>query len=132
MMDTLLADLRYAVRTLRKSPGFAAAAILTLALAIGANTAVFSVVNSVLLRPLPFAEQDRLVMLWETNPHNGQRPDRVAWRDMLAWREQSSAFTNIGTFSMINEVLLGEAEAQRIVACRVTANLFPLLGAQPR
>jgi putative ABC transport system permease protein len=89
-------------------------------------------VNSVLLRPLPFAEPDRLVMLWENDPHNSQRPDRVTWRDILSWREQSSVFTSIGAFSMINEVLLGEAEAQRIVACRVTPDLFPLLGARPR
>ncbi len=132
MLSNLLQDIRYGLRLLAKSPAITVNAVATLALAIGANTAVFSVVNSVLLRPLPFAEPDRLVMLWESNPHNSQRPDRVAWRDMLAWREQSSAFTNIGTFSMINEVLLGEAEAQRVVACRVTANLFPLLGAQPR
>jgi putative ABC transport system permease protein len=71
-------------------------------------------------------------MVWSNNPHNSMKPDRVAWRDILFWREQASVFSNIGTFWMINEVLLGEGEAQRIVACRVTANLFPLLGAQPR
>src|SRR5437879_11780693 len=91
MMDTLLADLRYAVRTLRKSPGFAAAGILTLALAIGSNTAVFSVVNRVLLRPLPFAEQDRLFSLAEQNRHGGTRPP--SYPAFLDWRAQTPAFT---------------------------------------
>src|SRR5215831_19437936 len=121
MLSSLLQDIGYSLRLLSKSPAISVNAVATLALAIGANTAVFSVVNSVLLRPLPFAEPDRLVMLWETDPH-GHRPDRVTWRDILFWREQSSVFSNMGTFWMINEVLLGEAEAQRIAACRVTAN----------
>src|SRR6266849_5556795 len=130
MLSNLVQDIRYGLRLLAKSPAISVNAVATLALAIGANTAVFSVVNSVLLRPLPFPEPDRLVMLWENDPHNGQRPDRVTWRDILFWREQSSAFSNIGTFAMINEVLLGEAEAQRIVACRVTSDLFSVLGAR--
>jgi predicted permease len=132
MLSNLLQDIRYGLRLLARSPAITVNAVATLALAIGANTAVFSVVNSVLLRPLPFAEPDRLVMIWQNNPNNGQRPDRVAWRDILSWREQTSAFSNIGTFSMINKVFLGDAEAQRIVGCRLTANLFPLLGARPR
>src|SRR2546421_13115204 len=88
-MDTLLADVRYAVRTLRKSPGFTAAAILTLALAIGSNTAVFSVVNGVLFRPLPFAEQDRLFMLGEESRQGGFPPP--AYSTFLDWQAQSSA-----------------------------------------
>src|SRR5437867_8600577 len=131
MLSNLLQDVRYGLRLLAKSPAITVNAVATLTLAIGANTAVFSVVNSVLLRPPPFADPDSLVMIWETNPANGQRPDRVAWRDFLAWREQSSVFSNTGTFSLFNETFLGEAEAQRIVGCRITSNLFPLLGARP-
>src|SRR5216683_1476049 len=127
MLSNLLQDVRYGLRLLAKSPAITVNAVATLALAIGANTAVFSVVNSVLLRPLPFDDPDHLVMVWETNPANGQRPDRVALRDIVAWREQNSVFAKTGTFSMFNEVFLGEAEAQRIVGCRMTSNLFPLL-----
>src|SRR5437660_8744731 len=93
MMDTLLADLRYAVRTLRKSPGFAAAGILTLALAIGSNTAVFSVVNGVLLRPLPFAEQDRLFMLAEQSRQVAFRPP--SYPTFLDLQAQASAFAGL-------------------------------------
>jgi putative ABC transport system permease protein len=132
MLSNLLQDLRYGVRLLAKAPAITVNAVITLALAIGANTAVFSVVNSVLLRPLSFAQPDRLVMLWETNPHEGNRPDRVAWRDIDYWKEQNTAFENIGTFSPFTATFLGESEAQRVVGCRVTSSLFPLLHVAPR
>jgi putative ABC transport system permease protein len=132
MLSPLFQDLRYGLRLLAKSPAISINAIVTLALAIGANSAVFSVVNSVLLRPLPFADPERLVMIWQTNPHEGHRPDRVAWRDIRFWREQSTAFENIGTFSPYTGTFLGEAEAQRIVGCRITSSLFPLLRVAPR
>ena len=132
MLSNLFSDLRYGARLLAKSPAIAINAILTLALAIGANSAVFSVVNSVLLRPLSFLQPDRLVMIWETNPHEGNRPDRVAWRDIAYWQNQSTAFENIGTFSPFTGTFLGETEAERIVGCRVTSSLFVLLRTPPR
>src|SRR5205823_4359193 len=132
MFSTLLQDLRFGLRLLAKSPAITMNAVATLALAIGANSAVFSVVNSILLRPLPFARPDRLVMLWETNPQRGGEQDRPAWRDVLSWREQSTAFEQIGAFSMFSGIFTGEPVAQRLVGCRVTANLFPLLGITPR
>src|SRR5881628_375902 len=131
-LSNLLQDIGFGLRLLAKSPAITFNAVATLALAIGANSAVFSVVSSVLMRPLPFADPDRLVMLWETNPQNGQRPERVAWRDVLFWRPQSSAFENIGAFSMFNENFVGEATAERLVGCRMTSNLLPLLGVAPR
>src|SRR5437899_12031015 len=111
-MDTLLADLRYAVRTLRKSPGFAAAGILTLALAIGSNTAVFSVVNGVLLRPLPFAEQDRLFMLAEQRRQGAFRPP--SYPTFLDWRAQSSAFADLAYVRGGGQQLAGPAGIQSI------------------
>jgi putative ABC transport system permease protein len=131
MLSNLFQDLRYGVRLLVRSPAITINATITLALAIGANTAVFSVVSSVLLRPLSFAQPDRLVMIWETNPHEGNRPDRVAWRDIAHWQEQNTAFESIGTFSPFVATFLGETEAQRIIGCRVTSSLFPLLRVAP-
>ena len=132
MLFDLFQDIRYGLRLLAKSPAITINAVITLALAIGVNTAVFSVVNSVLLRPLPFATPERLVMIWETNPHEGHRPDRVAWRDIGYWQEQNTAFEHIGTFSPFTATFLGESEAQRIVGCHVTSSLFPLLHVTPR
>src|SRR3989475_7157385 len=93
MMDTVLQDLRYALRTLRRSPGFTSVVVLTLALGIAGNTAVFSVVNGVLLRPLPFAEQDRLFMLGEQSRQGGFRPP--SYPTFLDWQAQSSAFARL-------------------------------------
>ncbi len=129
MMDTLLADLRYALRTLRRSPGFTAVAVLTLALGIGANTAIFSVVNAVLLRPLPFHDPDRLVLLWERSPQLEFMA--VAYPDFVDWREQSRAFEDVAVFNRFRTLnLTGVAEPERLATAVVTASLFPVLGAQ--
>src|SRR3989442_13717852 len=99
MFSSLFQDIRFGLRLLAKTPAITINAAATLALAIGANSAVFSVVNSVLIRPLPFSRPDRLVMLWETNPFRGHQTDRLALRDFLVWREANSPFENIGAFS---------------------------------
>src|SRR5438552_11868002 len=127
-MDTLLADLRYAVRTLRKSPGFAAAGILTLALAIGSNTAVFSVVNGVLLRPLPFAEQDRLFMLAEQSRQGAFRPP--SYPTFLDWRAQSSAFADLAYVRGGGQRLGGPEGIQSLVGSFVSTGFFATLGAR--
>ena len=128
-MDTLLADLRYAVRTLRKSPGFAAAGILTLALAIGSNTAVFSVVNGVLLRPLPFAEQDRLFMLAEQSRQGAFRPP--SYPTFLDWQAQASAFAGLAYVRGGGQRLAGPEGVQSIPASFVSPGFFATLGEPP-
>jgi len=129
MIDTLLADLRYAVRTLRKSPGFATAAILTLALAIGSNTAVFSVVNGVLLRPLPFAEQDRLFMLAEQSRQGAFRPP--SYPTFLDWHAQSSAFSGLAYVRGGGQRLAGPDGVQSIIGSFVSTGFFATLGERP-
>src|ERR671929_955268 len=94
-MRSLLQDMRYAVRRLLKSPGFAAVAVGALALGIGANTAIFSVVNSVLLRPLPYPEPEQLVQVWESRPRMNMPQTEVAPHEFLAWAEQSQSFRQL-------------------------------------
>ena len=91
-MDNLLQDVRYGIRTLIRQPGFAATAILTLALGIGATTAIFSVVNAVVLRPMPFDQPDRVVVVTNTNTKTGTRNTTISGPDFFDWREQSAEF----------------------------------------
>ena len=97
-MTGLLQDLRYALLQLRKSPGFTVVAMLTLALGIGANTAIFSVVNAVLLKPLTYKNADALVMVWQQNPHRGWRQNNVSGANFLDWKKQNHVFTDIAAF----------------------------------
>ncbi len=128
-LDGLGQDLRYTVRTLRKSPAFTVAAILTLALGIGANCAVFSVVNGVLLRPLPFPQQDRLFMLAEQNGQGGIRPP--SYPTFVDWQAQSSAFAGLTYVRGGGQRLASPDGVQSIVASAVSAGFFGVLGERP-
>src|SRR5437867_4641529 len=98
-LDALRQDLVSAVRVLRKSPGFAATAILTLALGIGANSAIFSLVNATILRPLPFKNPDRLVMIFATDGRRGDRFDSATYPDFVDWRNQNRTFESMGAYA---------------------------------
>ena len=131
-MRTLFKDLRYGLRVLWKAPGFTAVAVLALALGIGANTAIFSVVNGVLLRPLPFAEPERLVMVWMDNRVLGLREDLNSYPNYVSWRDGSKAFEHLAAFSGASPTLTSErGEPERLTGVSATANLFNVLRAQP-
>jgi predicted permease len=119
-------DFRYALRLLRKSPGFSAIAILTLAVGIGANTAIFSVVNGVLLRPLPFPEPDRLVRLWETAPHDLGRNVINGW-NFLDWREHTRAFEDMAAISSLQINLNGYGQPVAATCMMVSPGFFSIL-----
>ncbi|HKC87732.1 MAG TPA: ABC transporter permease [Blastocatellia bacterium] len=129
-MQTLWQDLRYGARVLLKNPGFSLIAVITLALGIGANTAIFSVVNAVLLRPLPFNDPERLVMGWNRGAEaaGGDRTP-LAVADLLDWRAQSRSFAEIGAFQNIMYSYTGGDSPERVQAAGVTANFFSILGA---
>jgi putative ABC transport system permease protein len=130
-MSRLLQDIRYGLRTLRRNSGFTVVAVLTLALGIGATTAIFSVVNGVLLRPLPFRDADRLAMVWLDNVPQGIRQDITSYPTFADWREQNRVFEGMAGFSPQQANLTGEAEPERIARAAVTAGFFPLLGVEP-
>ena len=133
MMDTFLSDLKYAVRVLLKAPGFAVVAIVTLALGIGANTAMFSVIDAVLLRSANFRDPARLVFVWENNfARDGRRkPNVVSPANFYFWRQHNRSFEDVGAFfaTPMNAVLNGEAV--RLPGVAVTPNLLQVLGIQP-
>ncbi|HEX5706696.1 MAG TPA: ABC transporter permease [Pyrinomonadaceae bacterium] len=130
-MNTLWQDVRYAARVLWKSPGFTLVAVVALALGIGANTAIFSVVHALMLRALPFADSERLVMMWEFNRPREQRQNVVAPANFLDWREQANTFEGMAAFVDGNVNLTGDADPVEIPSQYVTPNLFPLLGVEP-
>jgi putative ABC transport system permease protein len=128
----LLQDVRYGLRTLAKNPAFTTVAILALALGIGANTAIFSVVDAVLLRPLPFKNPSQLVMLWENAAHLGFPRDTPSPANFLDWQKQATSFTGMAAMSERSFNLTGAGEPERIEGRRVSANLFDLLGVSAR
>lgn len=130
-LDEARQDFRYAARTLRKSPAFTTAAAVTLALAIGTNTAMFSVLNAVLLRPLPYRSPEQLAMLWTEDPTQNLREGRSALWDVEQWRSQSQSFADMATFDSVSTVLTGADGVEQIVGASISPNLIPLLGVQP-
>ena len=128
-------DFRYAIRTLRNNPGFAVIAILTLTLGIGANTVIFSIVKAVFLRPLPYAEPDRLVMLWQRDPQKGTAQARVAPANFVDWREQNQVFDHMGFYPAWGGAqtfrLVGHDGPERVAGAYGSAGLFRALGVEP-
>jgi len=130
-MTTGLSDLRFALRGLRKNPGFAAVAVATLALAIGANTAIFSVVHAALLRRLPFPRPDRLAMVWETNPAHGLDRNMVNPGNYVRWTERSRSFAHLAALRPSYANLSGAGDPVRIRVASVSGEFFPAFGIQP-
>ena len=130
-MDTLRYDLRHAIRAMGKQPVTSAIVILTLALAIGANTAVFSAVHSVLIRPLPYPEPNALVMLWEKREAEGVMNNSVSAADYLDWTRMAQSFTGIAAFSEMTSDLTGEGDPEKITAATVSPAFLDVLGIRP-
>ncbi|HKQ90167.1 MAG TPA: ABC transporter permease, partial [Blastocatellia bacterium] len=131
-MQTLLRDLRYGARMSLKKPGFTLVAVITLALGVGANAAIFTVVNGVLLRPLPYDEPDRLVMLWESDPRRNIERQLVAPPNLVEWMGQSHSFENIAYWSGSGEFNLVMADGIEKAKCAyVTSGLFSTLRVRP-
>jgi len=133
-MRIVLQDIRYALRTLRKSPGFVAAAVATLALGIGANTAIFSAVHGLLIAPLPFPRADRLVALWEKNPERGWDKNWVAPANYLDWRRECDALEDIAAYGdrLETSALSGAGEPINVAGAAVSANFFHVLQVRPQ
>ncbi|MEY2485355.1 MAG: hypothetical protein QOH39_1003 [Verrucomicrobiota bacterium] len=132
LLGDLWQDLRYGLRMLQKNPGFTTVAIIALALGIGANSAIFSVVNTVLLRPLPYKNPEQLVMVWEDNSKQGFPRDTPAAANYVDWRDQNHVFEGMAAIIDISFNLSGAGDPERIDGRRVSASLFPLLGVEPQ
>jgi putative ABC transport system permease protein len=131
VIETLFQDVRYALRMMRKSPSFAAVAILTLALGIGANTAIFSVIDSVLLRPLPYKDPAGLVMVWENNSQHPNPHNTVSPPDFLDWQNRNSSFAEMAALFDERDNLTGNGLPQEVIVQDVSANFFSVLGVNP-
>jgi putative ABC transport system permease protein len=130
-MTGVLQDLRYALRGLTKNPAFAFVSILTLALGIGANTAMFSVLNAVLLRPLPYPSPEELAMLWTQRPTQNLLEGRSTFRDVEQWRANSKTLDEVGVYDPMTARLTAPGEMERISAVRLSPSVFTILGVQP-
>src|SRR6185369_12591966 len=131
MMENLLNDLRYGARSFLKRPGFLVIAVSTLALGIGATTAMFTVVNSVLLRPLQFPEPEKIVLLESVNPAMGVTASNTSVPDTADWQQQSHSFEQIASFTSGGTFVTFGDETERVRASSVTAEFFPLFRTNP-
>ena len=132
-MDSLFKDIRYASRSLLRRPGFTAIAVITLALGIGANTAIFSVFHGVLLQSLPYPESDRLVALRQSNVTTSPaQPDaQIAPGNFLEWQRQNTSFSSIAAYRTVSYNLTGDGNPERLLAGRVSVGLLNLIGVRP-
>ena len=130
-MESLIKDIKYGIRGLVKRPGFTAIALITLALGIGANTAIFSVVNAVLLRPLQFKDPEQLVIVWEDASFAGFPRNTPAPANYVDWKNQNQSFADMAASAETSFNITGDGEPERVAAHAVTANFFPLFGVQP-
>ena len=128
----MLQDIRYGLRTTARNPGLAAAAVLTIALGLGANTAIFSVVNAVLLRPLPFKDPERLVVLWRSLPSRDIKFALSDYDMFLGWRDRAHSYEDIAAWAHTGGNLTTSTEPEHVGVMRVSANLFRLLGVRPQ
>src|SRR5947207_4157495 len=126
-MDSLLQDVRYAVRMCLRTPGFTAVAILTLALGIGANTAIFTLVNAVLIERLPFRDPDRLVVIWEENVRRPGRANTISPANYLQWQDRNQVFEQMSSFYDWRANLTGQAAPEELTGQAVTSNFFSAL-----
>ncbi len=133
LFEQLAQDVRYAVRGLRKAPGFAAVAIATFALGIGANTAMFSVINAVMLRPLPFPHAERLVAIAETDlrPGQGGKASSASWPNFFDWRARSTTFEHLSAYHETAFTMIVAGRSMHTPGAVVTADVFSTLGVQP-
>src|SRR5881398_4001800 len=130
-METLIKDIRYGLRGLWKRPGFTVVALITLALGIGANTAIFSLINAVLIRPLPFSEPERLVFLWNTRGGSGGEPEPLGPGRMIDFRTQMTSFGAFAGISHLSYTVTGAGDPEQIQGSSVSSAFFDVLGVRP-
>jgi putative ABC transport system permease protein len=134
VLENLIRDLRYAARGLAKAPGFTLAAIVVLGLGVGANTAIFSVVNAVVLRPLPFPDADRMMSLWHTPPPQQFKGTRIFWlspANFIDWKQQSHVFERAAVYQLGRRTITGQGEPYASLTARISADFLPILGMSP-
>src|SRR2546426_328442 len=130
-MNTLWQDLRYGARTLAKKPGFTLVAVMTLALGIGANTAIFSVVNAVMLQPLPYQKPEDLVLVRHIDTTQGTKSESVGYADFKDWKAQNRVFEDLATFRQWNFALSVDNDLEQVQGATVSSNFFQVLGVEP-
>src|SRR5262245_37878658 len=127
-MDSFFRDVRYSLRLLSKRPGFSVAVIITLALGIGANTAIFTVVDTALLRSLPYQDADRIVHVWENLPREVKPQREASYPDFVDWKTNNQTFESMGGYGQVGLILSGADSSEFLMGGRVSADFFRVLG----